>query len=152
MDGEREVVTRHLAGVATSIAVLAMLLTGCAVTAQPEPQDYAGTWVLEGADGDGAAEFTVSADRTYTARNIPIDLACRTRNAATSPPGCAGGGDSASFSGRWKVADGASTGIRFYFDDRFVRQGYSTNGGLGFYVGSLDVPRPDYLFVRSSSD
>ncbi len=144
-------VTRHSTGIATSIAVLTLLLTGCTVMAQPEPEDYTGTWVLEGADGDGATEFTVSADRTYTARNIPIDLACRTGNAATSPPGCANGEDSASFSGRWKVADGASTGIRFYFDDHFVRQGYPTNGLLGFYSGSLDVPRPDYLFVRSSS-
>ena len=108
--------------------------------------------MLEGADGDRAAEFTVSADRTYAARNIPIDLACRTGNGATSPPGCANGEDSASFSGRWKVADGDSTGIRFSFDDHFVRQGYPTNGALGFYSGSLDVPRPDYLFVRSSSD
>lgn len=149
--GEGESVTRHSAVIATSIGVLTLLLTGCTVTAQPEPEDYTGTWVLEGADGDRATEFTVSADRTYTARNIPIDLACRTGTAATSPPGCADG-DSASFSGRWKVADGDSTGIRFYFDDHFVRQGYPTSGALGFYSGSLDVPRPDYLFVRSSSD
>lgn len=145
-------VTRHSVGIATSIAVLTLLMTGCAVTAQPEPEDYTGTWVLEGADGDRAAEFTVLADRLYTACNIPIDLACRTGNAATSPPDCANGGDSASFSGRWKVAEGDSTGIRFSFDDHFVRQGYPINGGLGFYSGSLDVPRPDYLFVRSSSD
>ncbi|WP_158407771.1 hypothetical protein [Curtobacterium sp. MR_MD2014] len=151
VEGEGEVVAKHPAGIATSIAVLTLLMTGCAVTAQPEPEDYTGTWVLEGADGDRATEFTVSADRTYTARNIPIDLACRTGNAATGPPGCANGEDSASFSGRWKVADGDSPGIRFYFDGQLVRQGYATNGALGFYSGSLDVPRPDYLFVRSSS-
>lgn len=145
-------VTRHSAGIATLIAVLTLLLTGCTVMAQPEPEDYTGTWVLEGAEGDRATELTVSANRTYTARNIPIDLACRTGNAATSPPGCANGEDSASFSGRWTVADGDSPGIRFYFDNHFVRQGYATNGALGFYSGSLDVPRPDYLFVRSSSD
>lgn len=151
MDGEREVVTRGRVGVATLIALLSVALTGCVVPAQPEPQDYTGTWRLQGESGDRAAEFTVSADRTYTARNIPINLACRTGNAATSPPGCADGGYPTNFSGHWKVAEGSSPGIRFYYADRFVRQGYVDSGGLAFYVGTLDAPRPDYLFVRASS-
>ena len=94
----------------------------------------------------------MSADRTYTARNIPIDLACRTRDEATSPPGCADGAGPTSFSGRWTVADGDSPGVRFSCSDRFVRQGYATSDGLGFFVGTLDAPRPDSLFVRASSD
>jgi len=136
-------------GIATLIAVLAVALAGCAVPAQP--QNYTGTWRLQGEDGDRAAEFSVSADRTYTARNIPVDLACRTGNAATIPPGCADGQYPVSFSGHWKVAEGNSPGIRFYYADRFVRQGYESSGGLGFFVRTLDAPRPDYLFVRASS-
>jgi hypothetical protein len=138
-------------GIATLIAVLSVVLTGCAVPAQPEPQDYSGTWRLQGEDGDRAAEFTVSADRTYTARNFPVDLACRSGNAATSPPGCADGRYPTSFSGHWKPAEGSSPGVRLYYADRFVRQGYASNGGLGFFVRTLDAPRPDYLFVRASS-
>jgi hypothetical protein len=136
---------------ATLITVLSVVLTGCAVPAEPAPQDYTGTWRLQGETGDRAAEFTVSADRKYTARNIPGDLACRTGNAATSPPGCAGGRYPTSFSGHWKVAAGSSPGIRLYYADRFVRQGYVSSGGLGFYVRTLEAPRPDYLFVRASS-
>ncbi|GAA3331210.1 hypothetical protein GCM10017712_07510 [Curtobacterium citreum] len=147
---ERAVLT--WTGVATAVGVLTLLVTGCAVGAQPEQQDYVGTWVLDGASGDGAPAFVVSADRTYTARDIPTDLACRTGNAATSPPGCADGGDPTSFSGRCEAADGDSPGIRFSFDGHFVRQGYASDGGLDFYVGSLDVPRPDYRFVRLPSD
>jgi len=146
------VVTRRRTAVATTIAVVSLALTGCAVPAQPAQQDYTGTWVLQGEDGDHTAEFVVSADRTYTASNIPIDLACRTRDEATSPPGCADGRGPTSFSGRWTVAEGDSAGVRFYYSDRFVRQGYSTGDGLGFFVGTLDAPRPDYLFVRSSSN
>jgi len=144
------VVSRRRSGIATLVAALSVALAGCAVPAQP--QDYTGTWRLEGEDGDRAAEFTVSEDRTYTARNIPVDLACRTRDAATSPPGCADGQEPTSFSGQWETAEGNSRGIRFYFADRFVRQGYVDSGGLGFYVDTLDAPRPDYLFVRTSSE
>ncbi len=147
---ERAVLT--WTGVATAVGVLTLLVTGCAVGAQPEQQDYVGTWVLDGASGDGAPAFVVSADRTYTARDIPTDLACRTGNAATSPPGCADGGDPTSFSGRCEAAVGDSPGIRFSFDGHFVPQGYASDEGLDFFVGSLDVPCPDYRFVRSSSD
>jgi hypothetical protein len=151
MDGEGATVPGQRVGVATLIAVLSLALTGCAVPAERAPADYTGTWRLQGESGERAAEFTVSADRTYTARNIPVDLACRTRNTATSPPGCADGRYPTSFSGHWKVAAGSSPGIRLSYADRFVRQGYVSSGGLGFYVRTLEAPRPDYLFVRASS-
>jgi hypothetical protein len=131
---QSDVLRRHLAGVAKPIAVLTLLLFVCAVTAQPEPQDYTGTWVFKGTDGHRVAEFTVSADRTFTARNIPIDLAGRTGNAATSPPGCASGGDSASFSGRWKLADGDSPRQSPVLDpDGWVNDHF----GMGTHVHSI---------------
>ncbi|PYY39060.1 hypothetical protein [Curtobacterium sp. MCPF17_046] len=135
-------------GIATLIAMLSVVMSGCAVPGQPGPQDYTGTWRLQGEDGR-AAEFVLSADRTFTARNIPIDLACRTGDVAASPPGCADDEYSTSFTGHWKTAEGSSPGIRLYHAGKFVRQGYPSSGGLGFFVQTLDVPRPDYLFVRA---
>ena len=135
-------------GLAALVTALCLVLTSCAGSMASGPPDYTGTWQLAGQDGTEPAQFVVSVDGTYTARGIPDALACRTRNADTSPPGCSEGRSSSDFSGQWTLADGSAPGIRFRFADRFVRQGYPTDAGLAFFTGSLDVPRPDFVFVR----
>jgi hypothetical protein len=145
------VVTGRRAGITGLLAAMTVALTGCTVPAQPVPQDYVGTWRLQTENGDAAARFEVAADHTYTAHAIPAPIACGTEVYSGSPPGCADGRSAVDFSGKWKLSDDEPRELRLYYADLLVRKGYRDRGQLGFYIKTLDAPRPDYVFVRTTS-
>jgi hypothetical protein len=128
-----------------------MALAGCTVPAQPGPRDSVGTWQMQSRGGDTAAEFSIFADQTYTAREIPATLACSTEVTTYSPPGCGDDRSTVDFSGHWESPETNSLELRLYFAGRFVRAGYRDGDDLGFSTHTLEAPRPDYVFARKSS-
>lgn len=139
------------AGITGLLTAMTVALTGCSAPAHLGPQDYVGTWRLQTESGAAAARFEVAADNTYTAHGIPASIACGTEVYSGSPPGCADGRAAVDFSGKWRLSDDDSEELRLYFADLLVRKGYRDGDELGFYVRTLDAPRPDYVFTRDPS-
>jgi hypothetical protein len=146
-------VTARRTGIAGLIAAIALTLTltGCTVPAAPGPQDYIGTWRLRSESGDSVARFQIAADHTYTAHAIPASIACGTEVYAGSPPGCEDGRAAVDFPGNWRLSEEDPRELRLYSADLLVRKGHRDGDELGFFVGTLEAPRPDYVFTRDSS-
>jgi hypothetical protein len=130
---------------------LIVSLTGCTVESQPAPEDYVGSWQLQAENGESPARVTLGEDHTYTAEDLPRALACRLQIAAGSPPGCRDGSPSVSFSGTWRLADGNPRELWLEYNDFLVRRAVRDGDHLGFFVRSVEAPRPDYVFQRTSS-
>jgi hypothetical protein len=144
------VIGRRTAAAGLSSALI-LSLTGCSLPTQPHLAEPVGSWHLQTENGGSPARLTIAADHTYTAHDLPPALACRLRIAAGSPPGCRDGSSSVSFSGKWRLADGNPRELWLEYDDFLVRRAVRYGDGLGFSVRSVENPRPDYVFLRTSS-
>ncbi|WP_146234057.1 hypothetical protein [Curtobacterium sp. MCPF17_046] len=55
------------------------------------------------------------------------------------------------FSGNWRLSADDPRELRLYSADLLVRKAYLDRDELGFFVRTLEAPRPDYVFTRDSS-
>jgi len=124
-------------------------LAGCTTHSQSAPSDSVGSWQMQAENGSSSARFTIAADHTYTAEDLPRALACRLEIAAGSPPGCGDGSPSVSFARTWRLADGNPRELWLEYDDFLVRRAIRDGDELGFSVRSVEAPRPDYVFHRT---
>jgi hypothetical protein len=143
-----------------AIVVCSMLLAGCASGSSDSSTDggelrdeYVGTWTRS-TDG-GLSSLVLSPNGTFEAHDFPAVLVCGRSTGGREIDACRSNPDTVSASGTWSIPDEEqgtvwfdSDGLSFSTAYRNFDSFFGKSFSLGFYVGSIDKPKPDYLFTR----
>lgn len=144
-----------------AIAASSMLLAACTSgTAHQKDEgsdlrdQYIGTWTRS-ADG-GSSSLVLSPNETFEAHDFPAVLVCGQSTGGREIDACRSNPDTVSAAGTWSIpdeeqgtvwldSDGLSFSTAYRNPDSFFGKSFS----LGFYTGSIDKPKPDYLFAKT---
>jgi hypothetical protein len=147
-------------GALVAIVMCSVSLAGCA-SGSSDPStdggdlrdDYVGTWTRS-ADG-GLSSLVLSPNGTFEAHNFPAALVCGRSTGGREIDACRSNPGTVSAGGTWWIPDEEqgtvwldSDGISFSTAYRNFDSFFGKSFSLGFYVGSIDKPKPDYLLTR----
>lgn len=154
--------SRMLRSLALSLVACAVL-TACSWPVDrtggdaADPRDqYVGTWLSSSEYADST--LTLRADGSFEVLDFPRGLACGSPSAAAREPEYCRAGGNVSTTGTWTSYRDGPTKVWLRADDRTLAVGFKDldsffghDFSLGFYLGSIDQPEPDYRYGRVAS-
>jgi hypothetical protein len=143
-----------------AIAASSMLLAACTSGTSDQGDSgsdlrdqYIGTWTRS-TDG-GLSSLVLSPNGTFEAHNFPAALVCGRSTGGREIDACRSNPSTVSAGGTWSIPDEEqgtvwldSDGLSFSTAYRNFDSFFGKSFSLGFYVGSIDKPKPDYLFAK----